>query len=222
MRYDILVKSRLFSGFSVGEIEKILDRIIHTVQSYQKNETVFQPMETADRLGMILKGCVQSYKLFPNGNQVNVSTRGAGDMIGSAATMSAQRKYPFLVTALERTEVLMFKRDSFLNLLQSDRRLFENFLMEMSTITYMLQQRLELMSYHGIGQKVAFFLLAYYTEKGVTAVTIPGSMTKWALMMNVSRPSLYRELRKMEEKGLLKYAPPKIEILDPAALEEML
>jgi DNA-binding Lrp family transcriptional regulator len=40
--------------------------------------------------------------------------------------------------------------------------------------------------------------------------------------MNVSRPSLHRELRKLEAEGIISYAPPLIKINDFEALEEVL
>ena len=39
-------------------------------------------------------------------------------------------------------------------------------------------------------------------------VRVPRSMTKWALTLNVSRPSLHRELRKLEAMGFVRYRPP--------------
>ena len=47
-------------------------------------------------------------------------------------------------------------------------------------------------------------------------------MTKWALTLNVSRPSLHRELRKLEAMGFVRYRPPDIEILDAAGLKSTL
>lgn len=116
----------------------------------------------------------------------------------------------------------MLSRDDFLRLLKRDPHLVENALFEISTITYMLQQRLELLSYHGINQKIAFYLLTQSAQSGEAVIPIPGSMTKWALMMNVSRPSLHRELKRLEEQGLLCYTPALIEILDPPALGKLL
>ena len=91
-------------------------------------------METAEQVGVILQGKVQSYKLFPNGNQINVTIRTKGDIIGPAAAFSVQRKYPFGVIALEETKVLMFRRGDYLHLLQSDPRLVENAFSEIATI----------------------------------------------------------------------------------------
>ena len=42
------------------------------------------------------------------------------------------------------------------------------------------------------------------------------------MQMNVSRPSLHRELKRLEEQSVIAYAPPVIEILDPEALQEIL
>lgn len=215
-------QSWLFKGFSAGEIEKLLQGIPYQVNPYAKKEAIFRPLETADHIGVILKGSVQSYKLFPNGNQINVAKRKAGDLIGAAASLSAQGMFPFGVVALEDTRLLLFQRKDYLRLLQRDDRLVKNALSELSTITYMLQQRLELLSYHGIDQKIAFYLLSEALQKDISTIPIPGSMTRWALMMNVSRPSLYRELKKLEDQGMVRIRPKEIEIADYAALESIL
>ena len=43
-----------------------------------------------------------------------------------------------------------------------------------------------------------------------------------ALTLNVSRPSLHRELRKLEAMGFVRYRPPDIEILDAEGLRSTL
>lgn len=48
------------------------------------------------------------------------------------------------------------------------------------------------------------------------------SMSGWAELMNVSRPSLHRELKKMEDAGIISYNPPMITILDDEALTQVL
>lgn len=222
MEYNILTNSWLFRGLSADQIRHLFQNIPCTVQNYEKDEAVFRPLETAEWVGVILKGCVQSYKLFPNGNQINVTMRTVGDSIGSAAMLSIQHNYPFGVVAMEHTEILMFDRKNFLQFLQRDPLLMENTLSEIATITYMLQQRLELLSYHGIDQKISFYLLTQSVQSGESSVPIPGSMTKWALMMNVSRPSLHRELKQLEEMGMLRHTPLTVEILDASALEKLL
>lgn len=179
-------------------------------------------MEQATHVGIILEGRVEAQKSFPNGSQVNVSVRGPGEMIGPAAAFSRSRRYPCDIVALEPVTVMMFRRDDLLKLMQGDVRILENFTTEVASATYMLQQRLELLSYGGIAQKAAFWLLMQARQTGENMVRIPGSVTKWAMQMNVSRPSLHRELAKLEAAGVISYAPPFIDILDAAALQDVL
>ena len=78
---------------------------------------------------------------------------------------------------------------------------------ELATSTYMLQQRLELLSYSGIAQKAACFLLIQSRQTGKKVVRIPKSVSNWAMIMNVSRSSLHRELKKLETDGVVDLMP---------------
>ena len=222
MDYSVLEKSTLFSGVPTKELRDDLEAVPHHIQCYDKGETVFHLMEDANRIGVILEGRVQAQKPFPNGSQVNVSLRNPGDMIGPAAVFSRSQKYPCDVVSLEPATIMMFRREDILMLLQKDLRIMKNFLAELATATYMLQQRLELLSYSGIAQKAAFYLLIQARQSGNHAIRIPGSVSNWAMIMNVSRSSLHRELKKLEADGIISYDPPTIKIHDPEALQNVL
>ena len=222
MDYSVLEKSTLFSGVPTKELRDDLEAVPHHIQCYDKDETVFHLMEDANRIGVILEGRVQAQKPFPNGSQVNVSLRNPGDMIGPAAVFSRSQKYPCDVVSLEPSTIMMFRREDILLLLQKDLRIMKNFMAELATATYMLQQRLELLSYSGIAQKAAFYLLIQARQSGNHAIRIPGSVSNWAMIMNVSRSSLHRELKKLEVDGIISYDPPTIKIHDPEALQNVL
>ena len=222
MDYSVLEKSPLFSGVPAKELRDDLETVPHHIQFYDRNETIFHLMEKADRIGVILEGRVQAQKPFPNGSQINVSIRNPGELIGPAAVFSGSRKYPCDVVSLESSAIMMFRREDILLLLQKDIRIMKNFLAELATATYMLQQRLELLSYSGIAQKAAFYLLIHARQSGRNVIRIPDSVSNWAMVMNVSRSSLHRELKKLEEDGIISYDPPTIEILDPETLQDIL
>ena len=222
MDYSVLEKSALFSGLSAKALRNVLEDVSHHIQCYDTGETVFHLMEDANRIGVILEGRVQAQKPFPNGSQINVSVRNPGEMIGPAAVFSHRQKYPCDVVALEPVTIMMFRKEDILLLLQKDAQVLKNFMAELATAAYMLQQRLELLSYSGIAQKAACFLLIQSRQSGKNVVRIPESVSNWAMVMNVSRSSLHRELKKLEADGIITYEPPTIEILDPAALQNVL
>lgn len=179
-------------------------------------------MEDAARIGIILDGRVEAQKSFPNGSQINVSVRAAGEMIGPAAVFSRPGKYPCDMVALEHVTMMMLRKDDLLKLMQKDVRILENLTAEIATSTYMLQQRLELMSYRGIAQKAAFWLLLQARQTRTKSIEIPGNVSRWAMLMNVSRPSLHRELANLESQGMISYTPPVITITDEDALQDIL
>ena len=222
MDYSVLEKSALFAGLSAKALRNVLEDVSHHSQCYDKGETVFHLMEDANRIGVILEGRVQAQKPFPNGSQINVSVRNPGEMIGPAAVFSHRQKYPCDVVALEPVTIMMFRKEDILLLLQKDSQVLKNFMAELATATYMLQQRLELLSYSGIAQKAAFYLLIHTRQSGKNVIRIPDSVSNWAMIMNVSRSSLHRELKKLEAEGIISYDPPTIEIHDPERLQSVL
>ena len=222
MDYSVLEKSTLFSGVPAKELRDDLEAVPHHIQCYDKGETVFHLMEDANRIGVVLEGRVQAQKPFPNGSQINVSIRNPGELIGPAAVFSRSQKYPCDVVSLEPVTIMMFRREDILLLLQKDLRIMKNFMSELATATFMLQQRLELLSYSGIAQKAAFYLLINTRQSGKNVIRIPDSVSNWAMIMNVSRSSLHRELKKLEAEGIISYDPPTIEILDPERLQGVL
>ena len=222
MDYSVLETSSLFKGIPAKELRDDLEATPHHIQCYDKGETIFFLMEEASRVGIVLEGRVQAQKTFPNGSQVNVSLRGPGELIGPAAVFSANKTYPCDVVAVEPSTVMMFRREDLLSVMQKDVRILENLMTEIASATYMLQQRLELMSYNGISQKAAFWLLTQARQTGKNEIRIPDSVSKWAMMLNVSRPSLHRELKNLELRGIVSYTPPVILIKDAVKLQEIL
>ena len=222
MDYSVLEKSTLFSGVPAKELRDDLEAVPHHIQCYDKGEIVFHLMEDANRIGVVLEGRVQAQKPFPNGSQINVSIRNPGELIGPAAVFSRNQKYPCDVVSLEPVTIMMFRREDILLLLQKDLRIMKNFMAELATATYMLQQRLELLSYSGIAQKAAFYLLIHTRQSGKNVIRIPDSVSNWAMIMNVSRSSLHRELKKLEAEGIISYDPPTVKIHDPERLQSVL
>ena len=222
MDYSVLETSSLFAGIPAKELRDDLEKTPHHIQCYDKGETIFFLMEEASRIGIVLEGRVQAQKTFPNGSQVNVSLRGPGELLGPAAVFSTNKTYPCDVVAVEPATVMMFRREDLLALMQKDIRILENLMTEIASATYMLQQRLELMSYNGIAQKAAFWLLTQARQTGKNEIRIPDSVSKWAMMMNVSRPSLHRELKNLEMRDMITYEPPAILIKDAEKLQQIL
>ena len=204
MDYAVLENSALFRNIPAKDIQADLDAISWHIRRFDRDETVFSLMERAERIGIVLEGRVQARKTFPNGSQVNVSVCSPSDLVGAAAAFSSGGTYPCDIVSLGPAALLMLRRTDVLALMQKDVRILENLMTEIASAACMLQQRLEL------------------RQTGGHVIRIPGSVSGWAMMMNVSRPSLHRELKKLESAGILLYRPPLIEISDMEKLRQVL
>ena len=222
MDYSVLNKSVLFSGIPANEVRSAMESVPHHIECYDKDEIIFHLMEKADRIGIILDGRLEAQKPFQNGSQVNVVIKGPGEMTGPAAAFSSRHVYPCDVVATTPATLVMFSKEDMLMLLQKDTRILNNFITEIASATFLLQQRLELFSYSGISQKAAFYLLSRMRLSGANTIPVPESMTNFAMLMNVSRSSLHRELKKMDTAGLIKYSSHSITVLNPEKLQDYL
>lgn len=217
-----LASSTLFSGLTPLQIQKLLQNTPHHLRTYQKNETIFYFLEPAHTIAILLKGQVQAQKTIPNGSQINVSSKNPGEILGSAAAFSKNNVYPCDVVAVQTSELLLFERTNFLQLLQSNTQVLSNFVSELSSLTYQLQLRIELLSYKGIAQKAAFWLLMQSAQNKSARVELPFSITQWARILNVSRTSLHRELKRLEERKIIVYSKDTIDIKNRAQLQAVL
>ena len=222
MDYSVLNKSVLFSGIPANVVRSAMESVPHHIECYDKDEIIFHLMEEADRIGIILDGRLEAQKPFQNGSQVNVVIKGPGEMTGPAAAFSSRHVYPCDVVATTPATLVMFSKEDILMLLQKDTRILNNFITEIASATFLLQQRLELFSYSGISQKAAFYLLSRMRLSGGNTIPVPESMTNFAMLMNVSRSSLHRELKKMDTAGVIKYSSHGITVLNPEKLQDYL
>lgn len=220
IKIDQLKKCSLFQGVSDEELEKICRQKPWKEAILSKVEAVFPFSELAQTMAIVLEGKVQVRKILPNGNFVDVAIKMDGDTIGQAAVFSKQQVYPCQLVTLEETKLLLFEEMQMVKLLQENTTILRNFLSEMATVTFELQSRMELLSFSGIAQKIACYLLMHEQRCPGSPCPVPGSMTQWAGILNVSRTSLHREVKGLEKAGLIAVKDKKIHILNKKELRK--
>ena len=97
--------------------------------------------------------------------------------------------------------------------------LINNMLMSFARNAYALNMRLRILSCPTLRQKIAKMLLVYNDRD----MSKPINMTREGLaeFLGVTRPSVSRELMKMQDDGLIEIKGRKIYVLDPAEIEAL-
>lgn len=212
----------LFKNKSSYEIEDLLSHIPYKISSYTENEVLFSPVQTADRIGIILSGSVDIQKLFPSGKIVIIERKKSLDLIAACSIFSKIDFYPDAVSVSKPSTILFITKKDLLHLFDLDKDFMLNYLESVSNATLILRHKIGILSLNSIQEKIAGYLIYNSKICNSHSVTLPFSKKAWAEYMNISRTSLSRELKALEVKGILSFEGRKIIIHNMGKLEEIM
>lgn len=86
----------------------------------------------------------------------------------------------------------------------------------------MLQTKVELLTIKSIRGKISAYLLRQYAKAGTSLLELPLNRNELADYLNVSRPSLSREMCKMRDEGISSFHLSTTKIINMDALADMI
>lgn len=219
---NILRKSKLFFNWSDLEIQKFIDISSSYIKTYSKNEMIFGQLDIPKYIYVLLSGRVSINKDSISGKNTLITTiDDIGDIFAEVYLFLEKEEYDFYTLSLENnTKILKIPKDFFTNTSNIyNQKLRENLLFILSNKAYNLTKKLQIISNGTLRQKIARFLLSN-TNNNVVKISI--NRTQTADYLNVTRPSLSRELSNMQNDGLITINKSQINILDLKSLEELI
>jgi CRP-like cAMP-binding protein len=182
-----------------------MSKIDYKIIDASRNDLIFGPFEDAQYMGILLTGELYIERILPCGKNIPIFIKGPGDLFGEAAVFSDALTYPCNVYASKKSKVLLFSKNNVLKLLTLDNILLINLLSILANKALYLNNKIELLCFISIKQKIAYSILHDFNMccKNET-VCIPFSKKIWSETINVSRPSLYRELKLLESENIIK------------------
>lgn len=222
MDLSALARSRLFAGISTNQVQTLMKDVETHTLHFQKGETIFHLSDFADQIGLVLTGSVLVSKITSSGKLIRMTSKKPGELIGEAACFSREQIYPCELTAEKNTDLMLIPKKQLTNLLRKDDRVLQNFISELADHAFFLNRKVEMLSYKGTDQRLAFYLLTQSDLRKSSLIPVPGSVIKLAAQLNVSRTTLHREIRHLEDIHCIHYANHMFEILDREALQAVL
>lgn len=219
---NALAKCALFRDIAPEQIAVLQRASDCTVKIYRKDEAVCRTGEEFSSLGFIVSGCLELRKYLSTGNAVSVFHREPGEMIGGFIIFADHPVSPYDIVAKEDSRLMLVRKASVLGVLFKDPAVAANMMRIYANRIAQFEKRLELFTYSSIRQKIAFSLLNDFQAEDGGTVLLPFTKTVWAEYLNVSRPSLSRELTVLCKQGALAVHGRKIDILKKDLLEEIL
>ena len=217
----------LFRDISREEIEKMF-RCSKTVErSFEDGSYVFRQGETPKNLFLILEGSVMISKDFASGKRDVLFVVGQGDVFGEMYLFADARTYWYDAIAQEKVKLLEIPWEFFYcfcsNACEHHRMITKNMLEIQSEKNFAMTRKLHLLSGTTLRERIALWLTeqADADSAGTHIVRLAMNREELADYLGTTRPSLSRELMKMQQEQLIETDRNTIKIVDRDALEAL-
>lgn len=215
----------LFCGIPRDSLEAMLNCLKPKVSGYKKSDYIVAGGDTYESVGIVLKGTATVSKENAAGSRIVMTLLKAGDIFGEIVAFSSLMTWPATVQAQEECEVLFLPRDKIVGKCERmcswHRILIQNFLRIISERAIMLNKKVEYLTIKSIRGKICTYLLDQYNLTGDKNIIIPLNRNELADFLNISRPSMSREMGKMRDEGLINFHLTTFEILNLEELKYM-
>lgn len=215
---DLMITLPLFQTFTRDGLRSWLNLYHYNIQNFSSGSIIFNEGEECRSIFIVLEGRVLIQKIDSSGRYFNVGEAAVGEMMGSNVLFSDQTTYPLSTTAITDVTLLSLPRELVIKLCQVNVHFLESLLKISSGKAFMLTRRLNEVTVQTLKQNIARFLLEAASQQGSASIRLPFTKKVWADQLGVQRPSLQRELKRLEELQAIRVNRDQISILDEEKL----
>lgn len=222
-RLKVLQRVEIFNNIESKELRMILNCISPKFVKYEKNEMIALAGESFEGMGIVISGEVMVIKENVAGNRTVMAKLNQGHMFGEMSAFSLQKTWPASVQAVDNCEVMFIEISKLISQCEKvcdcHRKLIENMLVLISRKALQLNRKVEYLAIKGMREKIATYLLEQYQKTKKTTFDIELNRNELAEFLNVSRPSMSREIARMKDEGLIDYYKSTFRIIDLQSLK---
>ncbi|WP_165043507.1 Crp/Fnr family transcriptional regulator [Dysgonomonas sp. ZJ709] len=215
-------KCRLFNSMQETEIEEVLLKANAKEMIFSKGNILALQDEPCNRLIILSKGSVKAEMTDPSGKVVKVEDIHAPNPLAILFVFGDKNRFPVQVTAREDVTAFVISKQSILKALSLNEQFLKNYLDISANYATLITEKLHLMSFRTIRQKLAMHILSLHKNNNSDTIIMDKSQSSLAEYFGVSRPSLARELHNMQEDGLIVVDKKSIQIKNKNALIQLI
>lgn len=222
---DSIAACPLFKDTDREDLKKMMVCFNLAVKLYKKNELICLEGEKYIGLGVILAGRAAVTKENAVGKRIIMEIVEPGKMFGEMAAFSGSRVWPATVVAQEDSAAVFLPPDKIAGNCEkqciSHRMLITNMLQIISGKALMLNRKVEYLAMKSLRGRIGALLLEEHKHKGTSTFMLSMKRNEIADFLNVTRPSLSREMCRMRNEGIIDFHMASIQIKDLDKLREI-
>ncbi|NLW46510.1 MAG: Crp/Fnr family transcriptional regulator [Firmicutes bacterium] len=220
-----LAKVTLFAGIDSADLTLMLGCLEPKLLSYQKNDFIAVAGEKFKSVGIMVEGEAVVIKENAAGNRVVMDLLKPGDIFGEVVVFAEDSVWPGSVVAQEASKALFIPRQKIIGqchrICPRHREIIRNMLKIVSEKAMLLNKKVEYLTIKSMRGKISAYFLDQYRKFGQALFELPMNRNEMADFLNVSRPSMSREMGRMKEEGIIDFHLASVRIINLEALKKM-
>ena len=199
---EIIKTIPLFSQLPSDEINRMIADNQLFLKNYSKGATLYNQKDSCNTLDIVLSGGLVAYSLSENGSAMTMFEFFKGQMLGGNLLFGDSNEYPLAIYCMSDSKILHITKKAISCFLQN-----YNFSMQfvgiLSNNSQKLNQRITIVTQKTLREN----LLEYFRQQSIlqysNTIVLPISKKQLADYFGVQRPSLFRELKKLKDEGII-------------------
>jgi CRP-like cAMP-binding protein len=224
--FGVLLDSELFNNFSKEELSSMLGCLNPSLRKYKKEEIVAVFGEPLNVIGIVLSGEITIAKETPNGNRIIMSILSTSEMFGEIAAFSGMKIWPATVSSSLNSVVIFIPKDKIVSSCDGvcpwHRKLTDNMLKIVAQKALLLNKKVEYLSIKSMRSKLATYFYEQYKLNKSLTFQLPLNRNGLSEFLGVSRPSMSREMSRLQDEGIIDFYLNTIKILNLQAIKDII
>ena len=203
----ILQKSFLFQDINNDECIGLINCLAPQVKHFSKNEILLMAGDFVHHIGIILCGTAHVHLENVNGSHITMSTLKPMRVFGEALASTRTHKSPVTIHAMTDVTAAFIEYQKVYSMCviacAAHRTFLQNMLKTLGDKCFDLFDRINIVREKSLRSKIMAYLYALSDSGKINTVKIPFTKTILADYLLVNRSALSKELRKMENDGII-------------------
>ena len=222
---EVVYTSKLFEGLSISQLDWIIVNYFGKRVTYKKNDKLTVKENSINKLYLLLSGNVTIARGTPSGKRIlGISITKQGDLIGDILYLTKKESIWNYVIVLEDSELIEISCElfSYSKKIDADIQniLLRNMLVLLAEKVCYTDEKLCIMLEETVRKKIIRFFSGIVDDENMINLNTDREVI--ADYLNIARPSLSRELSRMQNEGIININRNEIQILNMQLFEQYL
>ena len=182
-------------------------------KKYHKGEVLFSAQEKANGFFYVESGEVRVYKMVENGGEVEVVRRGSGDFRGETIVFVSS-EFPFFAQAVKDSRIMFFDKTAILREMETEPSVGKFFVNLLASKCVVLSRRVESLGLLTVRQRLIQYLISNCSGGLQCVIELKVKKSELAKILGTVSETLSRNLKQMQEEGLIEVEGNRIRVVD--------